>query len=604
MSEPVAWLREATPVAQWQGNRVQLLPAEVVEQIAAGEVVERPASVVKELVENSLDAGARHIRIELEDAGSGLIAVVDDGEGMSEEDARLAVRRHATSKIRSVADLERVATFGFRGEALASIAAVSTLVLVSRRREDLSGTRVVVRAGEFLECAAVGAPPGTRVEVMDLFGNVPARRKFLKAPATELGHVSEVVTRFALAFPKVSFVLKHGTRTLLDFPASVAPEERLAQVFGRDRAELLIPFAGEVPGLGRLWGYLSDPHLTLPSPRQVFSFVNGRTVRDKLLVHALTAGYSTLLMQGRYPVAVLFLELAPGELDVNVHPAKTEVRFRRAQAVHELVRHAVAEALRAHAPLSSEEAAVPTPSPSAWTARPWAGARTEAPAVPTWVLHPPWRQPARPQLAAPVGPETGEGKSGFAGLRVIGQVFEGYWVCEGKEALFLIDQHAAHERVVFERLRRSYASGQAARQQLLVASAVEVGVRGRARLEEAGAEVERFGFEIEPFGEAAVLVRAVPALLAHMDPAMLVRDLAEELLEVESTQSVQEALDRVFARLACHSAVRVGQTLSHEQFRALLEAMDEAELPGNCPHGRPAFLRWPRVELERLFRRV
>ncbi len=601
MSEPEFWVRERSALPAGQARRVQVLPAEVVQQIAAGEVVERPASVVKELVENSLDAGAVHIRIELEDAGLGLIAVSDDGEGMSEEDARCAFRRHATSKIRRVEDLQHITTLGFRGEALASIGAVSTTTLVSRRREELAGSRVVVRGGEVVEVRSVGAPPGTRVEVTDLFGNVPARRKFLKAPATEVGHVSETVTRFALAYPRVSFVLKHGNRTLLDFPASSKAEERLAQVFGRDRAALMVPFAAEARGWGRVWGFLTDPHLTLPSPRQVFTYVNGRTVRDKFLVHALTAGYSTLLMHGRYPAAVVFVEVEPSEVDVNVHPAKTEVRFRRAGAVHDLLMRAVQEALRARTLAYPEAEAEPAPAQlpplSVTPVR-----STEA--VPTWVLHPPWRSAARPQLGDGTLPRAVQRGARFAALRVIGQVFEGYWVCEGRDELFLIDQHAAHERVVFERLRRSYASGSLPRQHLLTASVVEVGAAARARLEERAAEVEALGFELESFGDSAVLVRTVPAMLAETDPAILVRDLAEELLELETTRAVQEALDRVLSRLACHSAVRVGQQLSHEQFTALLQAMDEADFPGNCPHGRPAFLRWPRAELERLFRRI
>ncbi|MEO8606012.1 MAG: DNA mismatch repair endonuclease MutL, partial [bacterium] len=326
-------------------RRVHVLPPEIADQIAAGEVVERPASVVKELVENALDAGARRIAVELEQAGTGLIAVIDDGEGMHTEDAVTAFARHATSKLVTIGDLAAIATLGFRGEALASIAAVSRTTLTTRRPGDLGGTRVVVTHGQLLEAREVGTPVGTRVEVADLFGNVPARRKFLKAPATEVGHVSELVTRTALAWPGVAFSLRHGGRALVELAAVEEAAERVRQVFGAERAAAMLPF-GTRTGGGMVHGWLTDTHLTLPSNRQVYTYVNRRYVRDKVVTHALLAGYSTLLMHGRYPAAAVFLEVAPDDVDVNVHPAKTEVRFRRAGAVHELLAQAVQARLR------------------------------------------------------------------------------------------------------------------------------------------------------------------------------------------------------------------------------------------------------------------
>ena len=326
-------------------GRVRVLPPEVADKIAAGEVVERPASVVKELVENALDAGARHVRIELEDAGIGLIAVADDGEGMHADDAVRAFARHATSKVTSVDDLFHITTLGFRGEALASIAAVSTTTLITRRPGDLSGTQVLVRGGKIEEVRAAGTAPGTRVEVVDLFANTPARRKFLKAPATEVGHVTELVTRTALAWPSVGFLLRHGQRTLIDYPPVPDGAERVVQVFGAERAAAMLPFHGRAVA-GSIRGWLTGSHLSFPSPRQIFTYVNGRYVRDKLVSHALVAGYSTLLMHGRYPAAVVFIEVPPEEIDVNVHPAKSEVRFRRGGAVHDLITRAVSERLR------------------------------------------------------------------------------------------------------------------------------------------------------------------------------------------------------------------------------------------------------------------
>ncbi|GBD27369.1 DNA mismatch repair protein MutL [bacterium HR30] len=591
-------------------RRVVVLPPEVADKIAAGEVVERPASVVKELVENALDAGAKNIRVELEEAGLGLIAVIDDGEGMSREDAVCAFQRHATSKVRTLADLERITTLGFRGEALASIAAVSTTTLCTRRREDLVGTRVVLEGGKLLEVSEIGGPPGTRVEVVGLFANVPARRKFLKAPATEMGQVSEQLTRMALAWPNVAFELRHGRRVLLHFPQTARFEERLAQVFGRDRAASFLDFEAEA-SVGRVRGYLSPSHFSLPSPRQIFTYVNHRYVRDKLVTHALLAGYSTLLMTGRYPLAVLFLELAPTEIDVNVHPAKLEVRFRRGGAVHELISRSVQERLRAQLPplgsgLSEgdkpklEFASLPQIEPL--PLGPPESTQREGGAVPQWVLEVPWRSPSQPPSSATLAPP--QARPSFAQLRVVGQVFEGYLVCEGRDQFVLVDQHAAHERVVFERLRSSYARGPLPRQQLLMGAVVPLDARAAARLVEYGEEAERLGFEVEAFGMDAVIVRAVPALLAHLDPAQLVRDLAEELVEVERPEGLARAAERVFARMACHTAVRVGQSLGVDEIRALLRAMDEIDFAAHCPHGRPAFLVWPRTEIERMFRRI
>ena len=617
-------------VAQELG-RVRVLPPEVADKIAAGEVVERPASVVKELIENSLDAAARQIRIELEDAGIGLIAVVDDGEGMTTEDAVRAFARHATSKVTCVDDLFRITTLGFRGEALASIAAVSTTTLTTRRPGDLSGTQVLVRGGTVVEVRAAGAPAGTRVEVVDLFGNMPARRKFLKAPATEVGHVSELVTRTAMAFPQVGFLLRHGSRTLLDYPAVVDGAERVAQVYGRERAAAMLPFHGRA-AVGNIRGWLSGSHLTLPSARQIFTYVNGRYVRDKLVSHALVAGYSTLLMHGRYPAAVVFIDVSPEEVDVNVHPAKSEVRFRRGGAVHDLITRSVMERLRAHTPPAAAGPTTPPPAavedaaiqltiglqsprpharlrivpmmPVAGEAALHTPAPALAPAPRTMEAAAAFSRPSPFTHHAVTTTPSAAPAAFFASLRVIGQVFEGYLVCESGESLLVIDQHAAHERVTFERLRHAYAGGGVARQRLLVPTVVDVGAQAAPLLAERLTDLENLGFELEPFGGSSFAVRAVPALLGDGDPAALVRDLAEELTEVGRSRRLTEAAESVLARLACHSAVRVGQSLGPDQIRALLAAMDNVDFAGNCPHGRPAYITLPRSDLERLFKRT
>jgi DNA mismatch repair protein MutL len=621
----------ATPAAVPAGgsSRVRVLPPEVADKIAAGEVIERPAAVVKELVENAIDAGARQVDVTLEDAGLGLIAVVDDGEGMTPDDAVCAFSRHATSKVSSADDLWRITTLGFRGEALASIAAVSTTTLTTRRAADLAGARVVIRAGSILEMREAGTPPGTRVDVTDLFGNTPARRKFLKAPATEVGHVTELVTRIALAFHTIGFSVRHGTRRLLEFPATGEPHERVAQVFGRERAAEMLPFSGRSLA-GDVHGWLTGSHLSFPTARQIYTFVNRRYVRDKLVSHALTAGYSTLLMHGRYPAAVVHLELLPEEVDVNVHPAKSEVRFRRGGAVHELLSHAVQERLRSHTPVSA--AADPpsvagTPGPVSGLQMPmalraaagWGGSPDAGAPKPVGSTGPTsWRTdvirlrslaPEQTMPHPPVAPdapsEAQASESGyFASMKVVGQVFEGYLVCQRDEALVLIDQHAAHERVAFERLRRAYGCGRIPQQGLLVPAVVELGPREAALLADRLEELYALGFEIEPFGNTSFAVRAVPALLADADPAALVRDVVDECAEVGGSRRLTDAAEAVLARLACHSVVRVGQTLGPDQIRALLAAMDGIPFSGNCPHGRPAYITLSRGELERLFKRV
>ncbi len=383
------------------GRRVRVLPPEVANQIAAGEVVERPASVVKELVENALDAGARHVAIDLEQAGSVLIAVVDDGEGMSAEDALCAFQRHATSKLSGVDDLDRIATMGFRGEALASISAVSRTTLITRRTDALAAAQVVVQHGVLVETHDVGAPVGTRVEVEDLFGNTPARRKFLKSAATEVGHVNELVTRTALAWPQVGFVLRHGGRTLVELAAVESDEERVRQVFGAERSLSMLPFANRGGG-GYACGWLTGSHLTFPTARQIYTYVNRRYVRDKLVTHALLAGYSTLLMHGRYPGAVVFLDVPFEDVDVNVHPTKSEVRFRRAGAVHELLAHGVQTRLREQGRDRALGVGMPpAPQMPLRLGSSWGGAGAGGAALPPLRLvdapPPPRRRPLRPR---------------------------------------------------------------------------------------------------------------------------------------------------------------------------------------------------------------
>ena len=606
-------------------RRVRVLPDAIANQIAAGEVVERPASVVKELVENSLDAGASRITVELEQAGTALIAVIDDGEGMSREDALCAFSRHATSKLSEVDDLLRIATLGFRGEALASIGAVGETTLVTRRRQDLAGTRVVVRDSEITEVVETGAAVGTRVEVAHLFGNTPARRKFLKAPSTEVGHVSELLTRLALAWPMVGFRLTHNGRSLLDHSAVEEHGERVNQVLRAERASAMLSFEHST-GAGRVHGWISQTQLTFPSQRQIFSYVNHRYVRDKVVTHAILAGYSTLLMHGRYPAAVVFVDVPLDQVDVNVHPAKSEVRFRRSGIVHDLIVRGVQ--MRLHradggrqAPLAAparSDGQIPlrplsSPPGSRLLLRPQgegADSVVAANSSPRLSAGAPSPGPGglhavpSPTANRPASPEARPGEGFFANLRILGQIFRGYLICQGEEQLVMIDQHAAHERVMFERLRDSQRAGVVPRQQLLVPIVVDLGPREAALLREHLGRLSAIGFEVEPHSGDSFAVRAVPALLGDSDAGELVRDVAEDLVEIGRSRRLDEAGESILSRLACHSAVRVGQNMSSEQIKALLQAMDYTDFSGHCPHGRPSFITLSQGDLERWFKRT
>jgi DNA mismatch repair protein MutL len=601
-------------------GRIAVLPPALANQIAAGEVVERPASVVKELVENALDAGATRITIDVRAGGHDAIVVRDDGEGMSRDDAALAFARHATSKIRDADDLTAIASFGFRGEALPSIAAAAEVRLVTRRAADDAGTAVHVRGGVVVEVGDAGSAPGTQIEVRELFAAVPARRKFLKRPATEFGHIAEVISRLALAAPRVGFTLTHDGREVLGLPPVGAAADRLVQVLGRERAGDLVRFAVKTPELA-VEAYLGRPAQATSSARLMLTYVGGRFVRDRVLTRAVIDGYDTLLMRGRYPVAVVFLDPAAGEVDVNVHPAKAEVRFRQPGRVHDVLARGIAARLRdalrhggaegeaaAHGrlglaatePLELRFDAVPGDrgpprgmvplrigEPDAvYAALPLGGAAAAGVAA----------SPAAPAVAA-------RGRGFFASLRVLGQVLEGYLVCDSGRGVVIVDQHAAHERVTFEHLRAQLAAGGLPAQQLLVPETLELGARDADALDRAQATLARLGFEGEPFGDGIYLVRAVPGVLGREDVGGVLREVAAELAEVGASRRAEDVIGELLARVACHASVRVGRRLDRVEADALLVAMDGVDLAGYCPHGRPACVELDEGTLERLFKR-
>jgi DNA mismatch repair protein MutL len=591
-----------------EAGRIHRLPDALVDQIAAGEVVERPASVAKELVENAVDAGGRRLRIEVREGGRSLLAVTDDGIGMGRADARLALERHATSKLASAADLTRIATFGFRGEALPAIASVSRFRLRTRTAADREGTEIRVEHGRDLELRAAGGPAGTRVEVADLFGALPARRKFLKAAATEWVHVADWLARAALVLPQVHFDVVRDDRPAWSWPATGDRLARIAAVLSEREAEGLLPVELEREG-ARLRGFVSRPDVHRRSAEGLYLYVNGRPVRDRLLRHALLEAYRDWLPRGRFPTALVELQLAPEAVDVNVHPAKWEVRFAEPQRIHGLVSSAVRRAVEGRGWL-----AAPGPAPAAPAARPPFPLPTATP-LPRpaggWLLAAPAAAPGPAPAAL-----ARAGGFRFADLRCIGQLLGTFLLLEDKGGLLLVDQHAAHERVLYERLRRAWLEGGVERQGLLVPALVELEAGARAALEAAGARLEALGFELEPFGAGAVLVRAVPALLAERDPAALVRGLAEELraraLELGTAgqgapdpAAVRqlEAADRLFATLACHAARRAGDVLAPAEQRALLDALDGIPWAPTCPHGRPVAVPVTLGEIERRFGR-
>jgi len=569
-------------------GKIQVLADAVARKIAAGEVIERPVSVVKELVENSLDAGATHVVVEIDQGGRSRIAVTDDGEGMARDDVRIAFEPHATSKIRSEDDLLTIATLGFRGEALPSIAAVSEVELWTCRRGETNGTHVRLHAGRALLEEDVGTAVGCRIEVRDLFVTTPARRKFLKSPQTEAGHVAQLVSRLALARPEIGFALRQDGRETAAFPPATT-RERIRRVLGAEVAEHLRELDHD--GILRVTGFVTHPHFSLPHSRSLLFFVNGRLVRDRLLQHALLAAYATLLPHGRYPAAVVFLDVSPEAVDVNVHPTKLEVRFRDGNSVHEGIGRAVRDALRALR--AAEASATPQRVAEAITSY-VASTATEGAAEPARLR----LVPAPPQPALPLAGETA-----FSTLRVVGQVFDGYLVCQRDGEMVIVDQHAAHERVAFERLCAARKTGAVERQAMLVPQPIEVGRGEVDLLAGAARELAEGGLELEPFGDDTVLVRSIPALLPPQSIAPLVRALAAELAEHDRTRALEARAEAILATIACHSVVRVGQKLSEPEMRGLLAAMDSVDLNSNCPHGRPVARRITRSELEHKFGR-
>jgi DNA mismatch repair protein MutL len=564
-------------------SSIRVLPELLVSQIAAGEVVERPASVLKELIENSIDAGAQALTVTLEEGGLRRIQVEDDGEGIAREDLPLALARHATSKIASLADLERVATMGFRGEALASIAAVSRLSITSRTRDAAHGALISAEGAQLGEVEPAPRAQGTTVSVADLYFNTPARRKFLRSEATEFGHCDEMFRRVALARCGVAFMLKHNGRV----SQHLRPQElrsRAAALLGEDFVAATVPIDTQAGSL-RLTGLAGTPQAATARADVQYFFVNGRFVRDRLLAHAAREAYSQLLHGDRQPAYVLFLELDPRGVDVNVHPAKTEVRFRDARAVHQFVRHALERALApsaAEAPVAYAAVSHGAPIQAAFSlAQP--AAAYEA-----------FMRSAVPLPAAEKAPPLGY---------ALGQLHGVYILAQNEAGLVLVDMHAAHERIVMEKLKQNLDAGAVQRQTLLVPAVFSAEALDIATAEENREALERLGLELAVSGPNELSVRAAPAALASGDIVGLARDLLKEIREYGASEVLSTRRNELLATMACHAAVRANRALAPAEMNALLREMEETERSGSCNHGRPTWYQLTLADLDRLFLR-
>ncbi|HSM93107.1 MAG TPA: DNA mismatch repair endonuclease MutL [Anaeromyxobacteraceae bacterium] len=594
--------------------RVHLLPPGLVNQIAAGEVVERPASIVKELAENALDAGATAVAIDIEEGGLALVRVADDGSGMEREDALLALERHATSKLADAAGLAAIATMGFRGEALPAIASVARFRVDTAPAGDGSGTRLVVEGGALVETATIARARGTTIEVRDLFFNTPARRKFMRASATEASHVSEAVVRLALARPDVGFTLKSSGRLLFGARAGGDLADRVGQALGREAFRHLVRVEGGRGEVG-VRGFVCSPDHSEATGRSLYLFVNGRYIRDRSAAHAVLRAYMGTLPGGRYPAGALFVELPLDRVDVNVHPQKLEVRFAEPREVQEALHRAVAEALRTAPWLRADAGSRPPTGPGippvpagGWTsevrereeaADVLAQARSLAPhegsgATPAAPL-----PPALP-FAVVDAEGTARPAGYFASLRYIGQHARTYLVCEGSGGrLVVIDQHASHERMLFHRLREAARTRALAVQPFLVPQVVSLSPGAARALDAHRDEIARLGLEVEPFGGESFAVKGAPAALAGVEIGPLLADLADQIGELDRGTAVEDAFHDLLATMACHAAVRARQDLAPEEARALLDGLDAVDFKARCPHGRPVVMELELAELER-----
>ena len=641
-------------------NRIRVLPEILANKIAAGEIVERPASAVKELVENSLDAGSRAVHVTVTSGGKRSMRVRDNGVGMSQDDALLAFEHHATSKLRTAEDLASIATLGFRGEALPSIASISRLTLRTRREEDAVGTEIEIHGGVLRSVKPVPWDRGTEIEARDLFYNVPARRKFLRSHDTELGHIARMATHYALARPETRFTLESDGRTLLDATAATNIKDRIFQVFGDGFLDSLIPFGGQ-SGNVRVHGFTSLPEVYRTNSHAQYVYVNRRMVRDRVLMGAIRQAYRNCIPSSAYPVTILFLELPFDEVDVNAHPAKTEIRFRDQNAIHRLTFETIDRALKENvvipsythrsappflsgatddfrgrygdfscasmdfAPAASdaspEDLTVADPAAANWNLMPTGGRRSMQPslnyplpennpypmaaiAANAFVRNPDQTvtRQATELLFSPA--RQTRGGLDLSNTRIIGQMHNSYIIACDTHGLLIVDQHAAHERILFEKLAAEVHTGRIETQGLLIPLSFELTPAQMAVIERALPELARNGFDVEPFGGTSIIIRSVPAIARDADFRALFDEITEALDDDERGFDIEKVRERIAIKTACQAAIKVNMPLSPEKMRQLLDELAGTSAPTNCPHGRPTVLRFSLYEIEKNFGRI
>ena len=663
-------------------GRIHVLSENVANKIAAGEVVERPASVVKELLENSLDAGARRIRVNVEAGGRKLIQVIDDGWGMVHDDAMLAFERHATSKIRSAEDLLNISTLGFRGEALPSIASVSRLRLETHAAEEAAGSVIEIAGGKILTVEEAGLPLGTSISVRDLFFNIPARRKFLKSESTELSHIASLVTHYALAHPEMHWELHSATNAILIAPPVADHSQRIYQVFGKETLDQLIPLSallpldrvglpqpqpwrrkpqedGEawqepVPGEVRLHGFVSRPEIQKLNRNSIFIFVNGRLIRDRVVQHALTEAYRNIIPPTVYPVVLLFVEMPATEVDVNVHPSKTEVRFRQSSGLHDFIRDSVRAVLMKARPVPAFMAEIHAQPTASASLSPSARQLSEpdplqvtdadtafalrAPEIPPFTVplqfgndgiaiqanaavSVPRFGPRTFANAAPAtAPVTARGDNGcttvlpdeeapvsldsLATLKPLGQIRESFILAVNSQGLWIIDQHVAHERILFEKILRQRLANSPERQQMLMPLLVELTPSQMAVFAEISDELNRNGFEIEPFGTRTIAVKTTAAGVTPADVEHMLHEILEQVERQEQSINLEKIRTHIAATIACHAAIKVNMPLEQNKMEWLLQELAKTDCPMSCPHGRPVVLRYSVRDIQRAFKRI
>lgn len=563
-------------------GKIKILSAQTVNQIAAGEVIERPASVVKELIENSMDAGADDIRVEVKDGGRELIKVMDNGSGMGREEIELAFEKHATSKIDDIQDLDDLRTLGFRGEALPSIAAVAKVRVVTKREEDVEAAEIVIHGGEKKELGSIGAPVGTTVEVRELFYNTPARRKYLKKKSTELAHISEVVTRYALAHPKIGFDLVHEGNELISTPKSKSLLENIRDIYGKEIAKNMVYISRENE-LFTIEGFLSKPDFTRSTRSHIYTYVNGRYVNNKLLKDSVVKGYGTLLFKHRYPICVIKLDLDGALIDVNVHPTKTKIRFREEMKIQESLVSAVRSAFHEQDLIPErkvEEREVEKDEP-----------KEEKP-----------KDLSLGQSHLEVGTEEKVEKTVLPEMRIVGIVNDLYIVAETTDGMMVIDQHAAHERINYERIKSIYGDERGA-QSLVSPFTVDFKPKQAAVLRANRDLMENLGFEVEEFGKTTFRITSVPVVMGEMQDIEIIHDILDEIMEMKNS-SLDERKEEVIRYMACHSSITSGDVISVSNAKRLVQELGGCENPYTCPHGRPTVINFNEKEMKKWFKRT